>query len=77
MNEFPRTELFNTLNKLFISKYDKMLWKESFANEIYSSWKGWADDIMAGACGAKRKYENLDDMVYEDCLNKFYLVMTN
>lgn len=77
MNEFPRTELFNTLNKLFISKYDKMLWKESFANEIYSSWKGWADDVMAGAFGAKRKYENLDDIVYEDCLNKFYLVMSN
>ena len=77
MNEFLSTELFEVLNKLFISKYDKMIWKQSFAFEIYTDWYGWCNDVMAGSCGAKRKYENIDDIVYQDCLEKHYLVMTN
>lgn len=72
---FRNDELLYILNKHF-AQYDKMV-RETKVNDIYHMWTAWCDDVACGHMGGKRDYANCDDMVYEWCLEKGYLVMTN
>ena len=72
---FKNDELLHILNKHF-AQYDKMV-RETKVNDIYYNWTAWCNDVASGHMGGKRCYENCDQMVYDWCMERHYLVMTN
>jgi len=72
---FKNDELCYILNKHF-AQYDKMV-RETKVNDIYDSWTAWCNDVASGHMGGKRCYKNCDQLVYDWCMERHYLVMTN